>query len=208
MEELKEFGLTDNEIKIYLALLRLGNANPFEIAKKTGFIRSYVYDALERLLDKQIVSVVNKDNKKYYNAIEPKKLEELEQEKLEKIKKIIPELEKIKSSSNEEVKVELYMGSYIYKTLLKDIVSSLKSGEEVLIFGIKDEDLIKLDKYYYEYVNQYFSKLEKMKIKERVITSKETKKLNDAKTTNYRFLPRKIIENIVFEVYVNKVAIF
>ena len=37
--ELKEFGLTENEIKIYLALLRLGTANPVQIAEKTGFSR-------------------------------------------------------------------------------------------------------------------------------------------------------------------------
>ncbi len=208
MEELKELGLTDNEIKIYLVLLKLGNGTPLEIGEKTGFSRSYVYDALERLIDKQIVSLVLKNNKKHYIPIEPKKLEQIQIDKLEKLQKILPQLEELKANSNEEVRVELHKGAYIYKTLLKDVILTLKEKEEVLIFGIKDEDLISMDKYYYEHVSQYFSRLDKLKIKEKVITSIGTKKLKDAKTTAYRFLPKNIMENTAFEVYGDKVAIF
>ncbi len=208
MEELKELGLTDNEIKIYLVLLKLGNGTPLEIGEKTGFSRSYVYDALERLIDKQIVSLVLKNNKKYYIPIEPKKLEQIQKDKLEKLQKILPKLEELKSNSKEEVKVELHKGTFIYKTLLKDILYTLKENDEVLIFGIKDEDLISMDKYYYEHVSQYFSKLEKMKIREKVITSIGTKKLKDAKTTSYRFLPKEIMENTAYVVYGKKVGIF
>ena len=208
MEELKELGLTDNEIKIYLVLLKLGNGTPLEIGEKTGFSRSYVYDALERLIDKQIVSLVLKNNKKYYIPIEPKKLEQIQIDKLEKLQKILPQLEELKANSNEEVKVELHKGTYIYKTLLKDVILTLKEKEEVLIFGIKDEDLISMDKYYYEPVSQYFSKLDKSKIKEKVITSFGTIKLKGAKTTSYKFLPKNLMENTAFEVYGSKVAIF
>ncbi|MBI5391200.1 hypothetical protein HZB02_06950 [Candidatus Woesearchaeota archaeon] len=38
--ELKEFGLTENEIKIYLALLRLGTANPVQIAEKNWILKT------------------------------------------------------------------------------------------------------------------------------------------------------------------------
>jgi len=206
--ELKEFGLTDNEVKIYLTLLRLGTSNPAEIAEKTGFSRSYVYDALERLLEKEMVASVLKNNKKHYIATNPKRLEELSKQRLEKIQKIVPKLEGLQNISKEEIKVELHKGTYVYKTLLKDILSTLKRNSEVLIFGIDDGALTRLDKYYLTHLKQYFARLQKMKIKERVIVKKKSKILKEAKTTTYRFLSDEIIGNTAFEVYGNKVAIF
>ncbi len=48
-QELKDLGLTDNEVKIYLLLLQNGMMNPAEISQKLGLHRGYVYDALERM---------------------------------------------------------------------------------------------------------------------------------------------------------------
>ncbi len=207
-EELKEFGLTDNEITIYLALLELGTANPAEITKKTGFSRAYVYDALERLQEKDMVSSILKNNKKHYTATDPKRLGELAKQRLEKIQTLIPKLEDLQKRTTEEIKVELHRGTYVYKTLLKDITSTLKTGGEVLIFGIDDETLNKLDKHYTTNLTIYFSKLQKLNIKEKVIVKKNAKIIKEAKTTIYRFLPQKVIGNTAFEVYKDKVAIF
>ncbi|MDD5192108.1 MAG: helix-turn-helix domain-containing protein [Candidatus Nanoarchaeia archaeon] len=208
MEELKEFGLTDNEIKIYLALLKFGNLNPSEIAQKTGFSRSYVYDALERLMEKGVVSTSLIKNKKQFMAIDPKKLGESLKQKLEKLQKIIPQLEQLRESSKEDIKVELHKGTYIYKILLNDIISTLKKNNEVLIFGVDDEALMKLDKHYKTNLDIYFSKLEKLNIKEKVIANNKSKMLKGAKTTSYRFLPKQVIGNTAFQVYGNKVGIF
>lgn len=207
-EELKEFGLTDNEITIYLALLELGTANPAEITKKTGFSRAYVYDALERLQGKEMVSSVLKNNKKHYTAIDPKRLEELAKQRLEKIQTLIPKLKDLQKRVKEEIKVELHRGTYIYKTLLQDITLTLKTGGEVLIFGIDDKTLSKLDKHYLTNLIIYFSKLHQLNIKEKVIVKKNAKILKEAKTTIYKFLPQKVIGNTAFEVYGDKVAIF
>lgn len=208
MEELKEFGLTDNEIKIYLALLKLRASSPSEIAKETGLSRSYVYDALERLLEKQIVSSVLKNNKRNYSPKEPKMLGELIKQKLESLQKIIPKLEKLQESQKEDIKVELHKGDYVYKTLLNDIVSTLGQNDEVLIFGVDDEALMKLDKHYKTNLDIYFSKLERLNIRERVIANNKSKMLKGAKTTSYRFLPKQVIGNTAFQVYENKVGIF
>ena len=207
-EELQDFGLTDNEIKVYLTLLKLGSSNPTTIAEKTGFSRPYVYDVLERLLEKQMVSTVLRKNKKYYDAVEPKRLVELTRQKMESIEKIVPDLTKLKSTAKESIKVELHKGNYVYKILLNDILATLKSGDEILIYGIDDETLINLDKYTPIYLDQYLARIVKLKIKERLIGKKGSLILPEAKTTKYKFLPKEIIGNTAFEVYANKVAIF
>ena len=206
-EELKSFGLTDNEIKIYIALLSLGTASPAQIAEKTGFSRSYIYDALERLLEKEMVSSVLKNNKKHYTATDPKRLEILAKQRLFNIQKIIPKLESFQNLEKENINVELHRGTYVYKTMLKDILSTLKNNSEVLIFGIDDDILMNLDKHYLTHVKQYFNQAYLKHIKERIIIKEKGNVLKEAKTSAYRFLPKKVFGNTAFEVYGNKVAI-
>ena len=54
---LKQIGLTDNEIKVYLTLLKIGPSIVSKIAERSGLYRPYVYDTLERLQEKALVSV-------------------------------------------------------------------------------------------------------------------------------------------------------
>ena len=53
---LKEIGLTDTEIKIYLALLSLGATSAGKIVEDTGIYRKNLYDALNKLIEKGLTS--------------------------------------------------------------------------------------------------------------------------------------------------------
>lgn len=55
-EILKEIGLTENEIIIYLYLLKSDSKTAYEIAKQTGIYRVHVYDKLEQLMNKGLVT--------------------------------------------------------------------------------------------------------------------------------------------------------
>ena len=56
LEILEEIGLSKNEAKIYLTLLDLGSATASKIADTSKMHRTTVYDALDRLVQKGIVS--------------------------------------------------------------------------------------------------------------------------------------------------------
>ena len=207
-EELRELGLTEKEVKIYIALLEIGTSTPAQIADKVGFSRSYVYDALERLQEKEMVNTIFIKNKKNYQAVNPKLITEQFKTKLSRIERIIPNLLDLTKKEKEEIHVEVHKGKYIYKTLLGDITTNLKSGAEVLIFGIDDEAVSSLDQHYLTHLDIYFNKLKKKKIKERVIIKEKSKKLEQATITEYKYLPKEMIGNVAFEVYDDKVAIF
>src|SRR3990167_3267303 len=125
-DQLKELGLTDNEVRIYLLLLKQGMMNPSEISQKLGLHRGYIYDALERMQEKGVVNFILKDNKKYFQATSPENLVELLKFRLENFQKIVPDLMKIAELKKEETEVELHKGKRVYRTLLKDMISSLK----------------------------------------------------------------------------------
>ena len=65
-EILRKIGLTENEIKIYLNLLISGSSTAYEIGKQTGIYRVHVYDKLEQLMDKGLVTHIYRGAKKYF----------------------------------------------------------------------------------------------------------------------------------------------
>ncbi len=205
--ELKEFGLTENESVIYLALLKEGSANPSVLADKTGFSRSYVYDALERLQEKEVVSSFSQKGKKHYQANNPEWLEEISKQRLQNIQRILPQLQRLYGDRQEEIKVELHKGTYAYKVLLNDIIVTLKKGGEVLIFGIDDGFLVSSDSHYVTYLRQYYARLKTLGITERAVVKEDAVLFKETPTT-YRFLQKQVIGNTAFEVYGDKVAIF
>ena len=60
---LKSIGLTDIEIEVYLAIIDLGSCLAGEIARKTGIHRRTVYDAINRLIEKGLVSYIKTYNR-------------------------------------------------------------------------------------------------------------------------------------------------
>ena len=66
MKELEElfqvFGLTQNEIKVYTALLHLKKGTKTPIVRESGVLSSKVYEILDRLIKKGLVSSF-KENK-------------------------------------------------------------------------------------------------------------------------------------------------
>ena len=74
--ELKRVGLTDGEIKIYDALLELGETTRTKLAKKSGISPSKIYDVANRLLEKGIISSVKKQGVIHFSAADPERIKD------------------------------------------------------------------------------------------------------------------------------------
>jgi len=211
-EILRKIGLTENEVKIYLFLLKRGLSTAYTIGQKTGIYRVHVYDKLEQLINKGLVSYVYEGAKKHFQAAQPEKiLQYLEDKKKELaiqedcVNKLLPNLQAMALLPKEDTFVEVFRGKEGLKYFLKDIV---KTKQEVLITGIDDqkyEDALPV------FMQQYFRDLKNNKIKERVITLKNqsvflfNKEL--APFTEYRFLEEKQFNPTNTFLYGDKVVI-
>ena len=71
---LKNFGLSEKEIAVYLTLIELGPSPVREISTKSKVNRGTTYDILKSLIALGIVSYYNKESKQYFVAEEPEKL--------------------------------------------------------------------------------------------------------------------------------------
>lgn len=135
---LRKAGLSTNEIKIYIALLELGSVTAGSIIKKTEVHRAGVYDTLERLADKGLVSYVIRANRKYFEAASPDVLIDVIEKKEEKLKedkniiqKALPALDALRFLSKESQEVTLFKG---FKGV-QSVLDHMLSQKEFFIMG-------------------------------------------------------------------------
>jgi len=202
--ELKELGLTDNEIKAYLALLEHGILSPTKLAEKTGLHRSYIYDTVERLLERGIINTVLVNNKKHYQAVDPKVLREIFELKLRNIDLIMPKLSGLFHATKDEIRIELHRGQRVYRTLIKDIVANVRKNDEILLLGVDETILETVEPIY---LKQYFTILKEKSVREKIIIAKGGKKLKETHV-EYRELDSKYFDETTIVIYQSKVFIF
>jgi sugar-specific transcriptional regulator TrmB len=210
---LQKIGLTDGEIRVYLALIEVGASSTGDIIKKSGISGSKVYEVLDRLVSKGLASYIIKNNVKHFEASSPNRiLDYLEEKKqdidLEKqdILKIIPNLIlKQKGTTKNEAKI--YTGFEGAKTAYEDAIQSLKKGEEILGWGLTEQP---------ESWEIYFDKREKFRADKGVIhksiINEKYKSLHNTrkkfKNTHIRFFPKELEMPTTVEIWKNKVALF
>jgi sugar-specific transcriptional regulator TrmB len=133
IEILKNVGLTSNEASVYMSLLKTGSSLASNIAKKCNLHRTHVYDCIEKLIKKGLVSFVIRENRKYFQATDPERLLEFLEQKKEDVRGILPELKQIKEERAEEVEAEIFKGKEGWKTVMEDMIKC--KGKEILMLG-------------------------------------------------------------------------
>ncbi len=202
--ELHELGLSDNEISVYLTLLKTGPLTSYDLSRKTSLNRGYLYELLKKLHEKGIISEITQEGKKKYQATNPEQLAAILEFKLENLRKVLPSLKKIENISKEETKIQVYRGKYCYKTLLNDVIATIKEHSEVYIFGIDEQEVMELETLY---LKRYLTIIQRKHISEKVIIKKGTKKLSEAKTTHYKYLSSDYVGKTPYFIYGHKVAL-
>ncbi len=144
-KELENIGLTKGEAKVYLALIELGSTTVGPLVKKSYVAYSNIYEILNRLIEKGLVSYIVKSRTKYFQAASPqcfsdyfkKKEQDLKLQK-EDFSKILPRLLNIQTSTSNE-SVEVFIGLKGLKTAYEKLFSGLEKNEENLFFYIHDK---------------------------------------------------------------------
>ncbi len=160
-EKLIAIGLSENEAKIYLALLELGKGTVSEITRKANLNRTTGYDVLDGLVAKGLASVSGKEPKQEYVAESPDRIEALLKRKLEQgeknleeIKNIVPELKSMHNVAGRP-KVRFYEGK---QGLIEVYEDTLTSHETIRAYATVDDMHRALPNYFPEYYHRRASK--------------------------------------------------
>ncbi|MDO8529314.1 MAG: helix-turn-helix domain-containing protein [bacterium] len=122
-EDLKKIGLNDKESQVYLTLLELGEGSIGTISKKSSIKRTTVYDVVNSLMEKGLLSVRKKDKKKVYVAESPKKLEQTVEANKMTLSRIMPELLAIANIFEKKPEIRFFEGAEGIRTVYKDMLS-------------------------------------------------------------------------------------
>lgn len=134
MKILNEIGLSKSEVVVYQRLLQLGECPISSLQKSLGLHPQIIYRTVENLNQKGLVTLFNKKNKKYVSPEDPRKLEELEKDKLARLKKVIPELRHLMKPSD-GVLVKTSIGFEAVRLFRRTAINELKKGESLYIIG-------------------------------------------------------------------------
>ena len=193
---LENLGLTKGEIKVYFALLELGNSTAGPITNKSKVSPSKVYDILNRLIEKGIVSYIVKGKVKYFNAASPERLltfiekrkEELNENE-EKIREMLPQL-KLKAGKREQ-KAEIFEGIRGIKTFFDMVYSETPKGGSAYAIGYP----LLASKLFHAYFTEFRRKNMKYKIRLKIIYNYDAwfeKKRDKRPFYEQRYFPKGI----------------
>jgi HTH-type transcriptional regulator, sugar sensing transcriptional regulator len=197
---LEFFGLTNTEAKIYLALLNLGPSTATTIAQKASIHRRSAYDTTSRLIKKGLIGYITKNNRKYFEAVDPERLKELIKEKEQAFNEILPQLKAKYQTTIEKQETIFFKGKNGLKNIFED---QLATKQEILILGASPLAQVVL-KYHFHWFNK---RRETKKIPIKLLYNILHRKKRNLKYSKIKYLPKSFQNPAAMNIYGDKVAI-
>ncbi len=214
LDILKDIGLTDGEIKVYTALLGLGETTTGPIVDNSGVSVSKVYNILNRLGQKGLVSHIMKGGTKYFKAADPKRLIDFfeEKEKMmidekQELLKIIPILEAKKGSLLTEETAQVYDGLRGIQTARERSLKTMKKGDIMWILGISKTPYDKLTGYFKDFHKRRVSKGIRCNYLYNECAREFAEASKKFRLSDVRLMPKDMITHGWVEIYADTVTI-
>lgn len=207
LEFLGKIGLSKGEVKVYGAILDFGKCSINKIHENVGIERRNIYDILNKLIDKGLISYVMENKKRLFQITHPNKIlgyideKEGDLEKTrEKIKEKIPDMLQKFESKKPEIKAEIYRGKEGIKAVWEDMLN------------YKENYFVGSGRYAMKLMPDFWENWNKRRIKLKVkwynLLREEMKKEVKAEKYEFiKFLPKEFSANpVVIFIYGNKIA--
>ncbi len=198
MDILRKLGLSQNEIRAYLALLNTGKTTTGPLVKRSGIPSSKIYAVLDSLVEKGAIGCVVEGKMKYFNANRPDilgHLLELKEDELSETKRefeaVLPKLraefEAEKHTSNIEVLEGLRGIKFVYDFSLELV----KKGDTMYTLGYP----LLASQLLNAYFKEYHKEISARGVHARIIYDHDTwfSKRRETRThADQRYLPKGI----------------
>jgi len=208
---LEKLGLTKNESKVYLTLLKLGITTTGPIMEELGISSSRTYASLQELIKKGLVAYSIKNNVKYYKSESPNYLLRIEKELKEKLIPLVKELRNIEKQEKPKEYSFVYESLHGYTQAFDIILKECSSKEGLLTIGFKAPEKG------FETLRTFFKKMDRerhnKKIPMRILfdaTMKETsgKDREEEPYTEVKYLPKGYITPTAMSIFKDYVYIW
>ncbi len=210
-EKLINLGLSKNEATIYLFLLKNPQITTGPIIKETGISNSRVYESLNSLISKGLVTYVVQKDGKYFDASSPEKFIEKEEERRKLIEDLVPDLKKLRTEKEFRTNTAVFEGFEGFKTAFKKIINDCPKEETISILGFSEQQYSNKSLRIFLTNMNLKSQQKKQKLKILLDSSvKETlgKDREKEKYTEVKYMPKGYISPGAIDIFEDYVYIF
>lgn len=128
---LKKLGLTDEQAKIYVTLLKLAQATITELAKATGMHRPAIYHHLPPLLEQGLISQSQKGRRRIFVAESPEHLTDVVKRFGEELQTALPDLLSTYRTHQTQPVIRYFQGAKGIRSAYEDLLRTVKKGDVV-----------------------------------------------------------------------------
>lgn len=206
VRSLNDMGLSEQEADIYLSLLAIGGGSAIAVTKEAGIKRTSTYAILERLISKGVAQAYEKGSRKIYVALQPSKLRNLYENRLESILKIIPSLEKMKGIGSKEYGVNFIQSKKELERFYDGILNEFAGGEYYIIGSATS--FLNIDR---QFLLEFRKRRAARKIRTKLLLShdstEEEGQDDNSLMREFKYLPKKYKFKSTIDIYENKIVI-
>ncbi len=160
MKILEELGLTKIESRVYEQLLQLGECPMSDLQKALESHPQIIYRAVDSLTKKGLAFSVQKKNKKYVSPEHPKKLEEIQKQKLSELRDQLPDLLHLMKPQAGAI-VKTSMGFEAIRSFRRSAINELNRNESLYIIGASGDR-------FYDVLGDAYAEIENKRIKKKI----------------------------------------
>jgi HTH-type transcriptional regulator, sugar sensing transcriptional regulator len=157
--QLQELNFSLNEAKVYSVLLEIGETSTGEIIKKTGLHRSVVYETLNRLIEKKLVTKTAKQKISFYKVTDVANILKQIKSQEEIALDLLPKLKDLIDAKLPEITI--YEGIEAYKRFWIDSIKKLPIGSTDFVAG-------SIGQKFWDYMGKDIEKYNKERIKRKM----------------------------------------
>lgn len=163
IDSLKEIGLSNSQIKMYLTSLEKGMLSALELSRFTKINRQQIYEQAEKLIELGLYDITRKQKRKYIPA-DPEKLMKLNEKRIEnlqdiskKLLDITPILKSLSSGRKNKITTHFYEGHRKVKEAYEKELAQSKNTEILSLAGLIDEIFKYFPEKYWDGWNRKFA---------------------------------------------------
>lgn len=210
---LKNLGLLEKEIKVYLSLLQLGRATAYHIANRSGVKKSTTYIVLDSLINKGFAKKHRKTSTLEYIPVEPKVIFENAKQRVLDTEQDITGLQSILHQEEQNIKVTWYEGIEGIREMHQQLFKAMRGKSYISFYSHIDDipdEVLRFFQHHQEMHKKYRIKRRALTVDDaKVIEGFYAKGLNKLYNIQAKALPRsKYDSKISIDVYGDSVQIF
>ncbi len=149
LRALSALGLDAQEARVYYSACQLGLTSIQKLAIRSELKRTTCYDIVRRLQEQGLITVEYQGVKRFFRAEPPEKLELMLEHKRSTLTTLLPELSNLFQYAPEEEAVKVYQGLTATKAVYKEILESVRTGDEYMVISA-GEPWYQLDPKYFQ----------------------------------------------------------